>query len=174
MKFNVRFFGSNGPFSDFNEVTADTAELAAEQFAGQKKDGRCKWIEVETGGLSGILSPPRIFNNPFHNTTIETAAVVGDSNKNQNPSKINKHESNSCGWSSFCAFIGWANFVLGVLGLLMLTSRSDSNQAAGFTLAVIGFAGGVSSLIAGYIIQLLFDCRQYLKEIAASQKAEKK
>jgi hypothetical protein len=42
---------------------------------------------------------------------------------------------------------------------------SSYQQANGFVLVVSGLAGGLSSFIFGYIIQLLFDCRRYLRRL---------
>ena len=70
----------------------------------------------------------------------------------------------TCGWSTFCTVIGGINLLLGVIGLSMLGGTS-SDRASGMVLIITGFAGGLSSFIFGYIIQLLFDCRRYLRRM---------
>lgn len=79
----------------------------------------------------------------------------------ETPSPIGEE---TCGWSTFCTVIGWINLLLGVIGLFMLGGTS-SDRASGTVLIITGFAGGLSSFIFGYIIQLLFDCRRYLRRM---------
>ena len=72
----------------------------------------------------------------------------------------------TCGWSTFCTVIGWINLLLGVIGLFIVVIGSGgSDLANGMVLIITGFAGGLSSFIFGYIIQLLFDCRRYLRRM---------
>ena len=51
---------------------------------------------------------------------------------------------------------------LGGVGLLMMLLAGSKD---GLVLLISGVAGGLSTLIFGYIIQLLFDCRRYLRRM---------
>ncbi len=73
-------------------------------------------------------------------------------------------QAETCGWSTFCFVIAVLNFIMAGFGLLALSgNRSEREQ--GFILIVMGIGGGITSLLFGYIIQMLFDCRRYLKRL---------
>jgi len=65
----------------------------------------------------------------------------------------------TCGWTMFyqiCAFISCLIFIAGLI-------QGGYN---GFSLAISGICGALGCSVAGYVIQLLFDCRRYLEVIA--------
>jgi len=170
-KFNVYFTNETGmtQIGERHLIYAESASEAIGEFLRMYEGTGEKYILTS----SGLLSSAEIHVNPnFREKTSQES--LPSSNKSRNPVLLhNEVVAAKCAWSVFCSVVGWLNIALGLIGLLMLTG-SSSGQAAGFTLAVAGFAGGIASHIAGYIIQLLFDCRGHLKEIAKNQNTSSK
>lgn len=165
-KFSVYFTNETGmtQIGERHVISAGSASEAIGEFLKITEGTTEKYILTS----SGLLSSAEIHVNPkFREKTSQES--LPSSNESRNPVLLNNEVGAAkCGWSVFCSIVGWLNIILGLIGLIMFAgSRSD--QAAGFTLAVAGFSGGIACLISGYIIQLLFDCRGYLKKIAKGQ-----
>lgn len=50
-------------------------------------------------------------------------------------------------------------------GCFLMTSNSESQTETGKWIAIAGLSSGISSLFLGYAIQLLFECRNYLRKL---------
>jgi len=161
MKFTIYETNSNGSvkYSRSETTEAISSQKAAdwyqEQFRLAPQASHLK-VTTEAGAQELIAlrgaSPPTVAEIRPTMTAVnrETANPIGEE---------------TCGWSTFCTVIGWLNLLLGVKGLFVLGGNS-SDRDSGPILIITGFAGGISSFIFGYIIQLLFDCRRYLQRIA--------
>jgi len=160
MKFTIYETNSNGSekYSRSETTEAISSQKAAdwyqEEFRLAAQSSHLK-ITTEAGAQELIalrgVSPP---------TIAEVRPALTDVDR-KTPNTIGEE---TCGWSTFCTVIGWINLLLGVIGLFMLGGNS-SDRASGLVLIITGFAGGLSSFIFGYIIQLLFDCRRYLRRM---------
>jgi len=160
MKFTIYETNSNGSekYSRSETTEAISSQKAAdwyqEEFRLAAQSSHLK-ITTEAGSQELIalrgVSPP---------TIAEVRPALTDVDR-KTPNTIGEE---TCGWSIFCTVIGWINLLLGVIGLFMLDGNS-SDRASGLVLIITGFAGSLSSFIFGYIIQLLFDCRRYLRRM---------
>ena len=72
-------------------------------------------------------------------------------------------------WKTFCNWVAALNFIAAFVGLLHLDAYSSETRELGRLLLIVGLSAGISSLMLGSIIQLLFECRNYLREIARKQ-----
>jgi len=160
MKFTVFETNSNGSekYSRAETTEAVSTQKAADWYQEEfRLAAQTSHLQVTAEGgdnaliaLRGVSPPP----------VAEVRPVLTAVNR-ETPSPIGEE---TCGWSTFCTIIGWINLLLGVIGLFML-GGDRSDRANGMVLIITGFAGGLSSFIFGYIIQLLFDCRRYLRRI---------
>jgi hypothetical protein len=117
--------------------------------------GASEWIK-NSKYIQGRETEEPIFNDQTDSkqkTPKQTPKQSG--NEISNPTE----EALTCTWTIFCNIVGTINFALGIIGLF-------NGKESGFYLAIVGFAGGISCLLLGYIIQLLFDCRRHLEKIA--------
>jgi len=160
MKFTIYETNSNGSekYSRAETIEAVSTQKAAESYQEEfRLAAQASHLKVTTDGgdeeiiaLRGV-SPPTVAEVRPGSTGVNR----------ETPSPISEE---TCGWSTFCTVIGWINLLLGVIGLFML-GGDRSDRANGMVLIITGFAGGLSSFIFGYIIQLLFDCRRYLRRM---------
>ena len=160
MKFTVFETNSNGSkkYSSAEMIWAVSPQKAAESYQEEfRLAAQTSHLKVITEGGTQELIALRGVSPP---TVAEVRPAFTAVNR-ETPSPIGEE---TCGWSTFCTVIGWINLLLGVIGLFMLGGTS-SDRASGMVLIIAGFAGGVSSFIFGYIIQLLFDCRRYLRRM---------
>ena len=160
MKFTVFETNLNGSekYSSAEMIWAVSTQKAAESYQEEfRLAAQTSHLKVITEGGTQELIALRGVSPP---TVAEVPPVLAAVNR-ETPSPIFEE---TCGWSTFCTVIGWINLLLGVIGLFML-GGGGSDRASGMVLIITGFAGGLSSFIFGYIIQLLFDCRRYLRRM---------
>ena len=160
MKFTVFETNSNGSekYSRAETTEAVSSQKAADWYQEEFRiTAQASHLKVTTEGGGHTLIALRDVSPP---TVAEVRPALTAVNR-ETPSPISEE---TCGWSTFCTVIGWINLLLGVIGLFMLGGTS-SDRASGMVLIITGFAGGLSSFIFGYIIQLLFDCRRYLRRM---------
>lgn len=160
MKFTVFETNSNGSekYSRAETIVAVSTQKAADWYQEEfRLAAQTSHLKVITEGGTQELIALRGVSPP---TVAEVRPTFTAVNR-ETPSPIDEE---TCGWSTFCTVIGWINLLLGVIGLFMLGGNS-SDRASGMVLIITGFAGGLSSFIFGYIIQLLFDCRRYLRRM---------
>ena len=160
MKFTVFETNSNGSekYSSAEMIWAVSPQKAAESYQEEfRLAAQTSHLQVTTEGGGSALIALRGVSPP---TVAEVRPALTAVNR-ETPSPIGEV---MCGWSTFCTVIGWINLLLGVIGLFML-GGDRSDRANGMVLIITGFAGGLSSFIFGYIIQLLFDCRRYLRRM---------
>ena len=160
MKFTVFETNSNGSekYSRAETTEAVSSQKAADWYQEEfRLAAQTSHLKVITEGGTQELIALRGVSPP---TVAEVRPTFTAVNR-ETPSPIDEE---TCGWSTFCTVIGWINLLLGVIGLFMLGGNS-SDRASGMVLIITGFAGGLSSFIFGYIIQLLFDCRRYLRRM---------
>ncbi len=160
MKFTVFETNSNGSekYSSAEMIWAVSPQKAAESYQEEfRLAAQTSHLKVITEGGTQELIALRGVSPP---TVAEVRPTFTAVNR-ETPSPIDEE---TCGWSTFCTVIGWINLLLGVIGLFML-GGDRSDRANGMVLIITGFAGGLSSFIFGYIIQLLFDCRRYLRRM---------
>ena len=160
MKFTIYETNSNGSekYSRSETTEAVSSQKAADWYQEEFRiTAQASHLKVTTEGgghaliaLRGVSPPPVAEVRPAFTAV-----------NRETPSPISEE---TCGWSTFCTVIGWINLLLGVIGLFLLGGTS-SDRASGMVLIITGFAGGLSSFIFGYIIQLLFDCRRYLRRM---------
>lgn len=160
MKFTIYETNSNGSekYSRSETIEAVSSQKAADWYQEEfRLAAQTSHLQVTAEGGDNALIALRGFSPP---TVAEVRPAFTAVNR-ETPSPIVEE---TCGWSTFCTVIGWINLLLGVIGLFMLGGNS-SDRANGMVLIITGFAGGLSSFIFGYIIQLLFDCRRYLRRM---------
>ena len=160
MKFTIYETNSNGSekYSRSETTEAVSSQKAADWYQEEFRiTAQASHLKVTTEGGGHTLIALRGVSPP---TVAEVRPAFTAVNR-ETPSPISEE---TCGWSTFCTVIGWINLLLGVIGLFMLGGNS-SDRASGVVLIITGFAGGLSSFIFGYIIQLLFDCRRYLRRM---------
>ncbi len=160
MKFTIYETNSNGSekYSRSETTEAVSSQKAADWYQEEFWiTAQASHLKVTTEGGGHTLIALRDVSPP---TVAEVRPAFTAVNR-ETPSPISEE---TCGWSTFCTVIGWINLLLGVIGLFMLGGNS-SDRASGMVLIITGFAGGLSSFIFGYIIQLLFDCRRYLRRL---------
>ena len=160
MKFTIYETNSNGSekYSRSETTEAVSSQKAADWYQEEfRLAAQTSHLQVTAEGGDNALIALRGFSPP---TVAEVRPAFTAVNR-ETPSPIGEE---TCGWSTFCTVIGWINLLLGVIGLFMLGGTS-SDRASGMVLIITGFAGGLSSFIFGYIIQLLFDCRRYLRQM---------
>jgi hypothetical protein len=160
MKFTVFETNSNGSekYSRAETIVAVSTQKAADWYQEEfRLAAQTSHLKVITEGGTQELIALRGVSPP---TVAEVRHAFTAVNR-ETPSPIVEE---TCGWSTFCTVIGWINLLLGVIGLFMFGGNS-SDRASGMVLIIAGFAGGLSSFIFGYIIQLLFDCRRYLRRM---------
>ncbi len=160
MKFTVFETNSNGSekYSRAETIVAVSTQKAADWYQEEfRLAAQTSHLKVITEGGTQELIALRDVSPP---TVAEVRPALTAVNR-ETPSPIDEE---TCGWSTFCTVIGWINLLLGVIGLFML-GGGGSDRASGMVLIITGFAGGLSSFIFGYIIQLLFDCRRYLRRM---------
>ena len=160
MKFTVFETNLNGSekYSSAEMIWAVSTQKAAESYQEEfRLAAQTSHLQVTAEGGDNALIALRGFSPP---TVAEVRPALTAVNR-ETPTPIGEE---TCGWSTFCTVIGWINLLLGVIGLFMLGGNS-SDRASGVVLIITGFAGGLSSFIFGYIIQLLFDCRRYLRRM---------
>jgi hypothetical protein len=160
MKFTVFETNSNGSekYSRADTIVAVSTQKAADWYQEEfRLAAQTSHLKVITEGGTQELIALRGVSPP---TVAEVRPTFTAVNR-ETPSPIDEE---TCGWSTFCTVIGWINLLLGVIGLFML-GGGGSDRASGMVLIITGFAGGLSSFIFGYIIQLLFDCRRYLRRM---------
>jgi len=160
MKFTIYETNSNGSekYSRSETTEAVSSQKAADWYQEEFRiTAQASHLKVTTEGGGHTLIALRDVSPP---TVAEVRPAFTAVNR-ETPSPISEE---TCGWSTFCTVIGWINLLLGVIGLFMLGGNS-SDRASGMVLIITGFAGGLSSFIFGYIIQLLFDCRRYLRRL---------
>ena len=160
MKFTVFESNSNGSekYSRAETIVAVSTQKAADWYQEEfRLAAQTSHLKVITEGGTQELIALRAVSLP---TVAEVRPAFTAVNR-ETPSPISEE---TCGWSTFCTVIGWINLLLGVIGLFML-GGDRSDRANGMVLIITGFAGGLSSFIFGYIIQLLFDCRRYLRRM---------
>ena len=160
MKFTVFETNSNGSekYSRAETTEAVSSQKAADWYQEEFRiTAQASHLKVTTEGGGHTLIALRGVCPP---TLAEVRPALTAVNR-ETPSPIGEV---TCGWSTFCTVIGWINLLLGVIGLFMFGGNS-SDRASGMVLIITGFAGGLSSFIFGYIIQLLFDCRRYLRRM---------
>ena len=160
MKYTLFETNANGSekYSRVETVEAASCQEAAARYqAGFELALQASHLMVTTAeGVEELIvvrgsSPPPVFATGFHTPS---PAVTRET--------TNSVAEESCGWSTFCWVIGWMNLFLGGVGLLMMLLAGSKD---GLVLLISGVAGGLSILIFGYIIQLLFDCRRYLRRM---------
>ena len=160
MKFTVFETNQNGSekYSRAETTEAVSSQKAADWYQEEFRiTAQASHLKVTTEGGGHTLIALRGVSPP---TVAEVRPAFTAVNR-ETPSPISEE---TCGWSTFCTVIGWINLLLGVIGLFLLGGTS-SDRASGMVLITTGFAGGLSSFIFGYIIQLLFDCRRYLRRL---------
>ena len=160
MKFTVFETNSNGSekYSRAETIVAVSTQKAADWYQEEfRLAAQTSHLKVITEGGTQELIALRGVSPP---TVAEVRPTFTAVNR-ETPSPIDEE---TCGWSTFCTVIGCINLLLGVIGLFML-GGDRSDRANGMVLIITGFAGGLSSFIFGYIIQLLFDCRRYLRRM---------
>ena len=160
MKFTVFETNQNGSekYSRAETTEAVSSQKAADWYQEEFRiTAQASHLKVTTEGGGHTLIALRDVSPP---TVAEVRPALTAVNR-ETPSPIDEE---TCGWSTFCTIIGWINLLLGVIGLFMFGGNS-SDRASGMVLIIAGFAGGLSSFIFGYIIQLLFDCRRYLRRM---------
>ena len=160
MKFTVFETNQNGSekYSRAETTEAVSSQKAADWYQEEfRLAAQTSHLQVTTEGGGSALIALRGVSPP---TVAEVRPTFTAVNR-ETPSPIGEV---TCGWSTFCTIIGWINLLLGVIGLFML-GGDRSDRANGMVLIITGFAGGLSSFIFGYIIQLLFDCRRYLRRM---------
>ena len=160
MKFTIYETNSNGSekYSRSETTEAVSIQKAADWYQEEFRiTAQASHLKVTTEGGGHTLIALRDVSPP---TVAEVRPALTAVNR-ETPSPIGEV---MCGWSTFCTVIGWINLLLGVIGLFML-GGDRSDRANGMVLIITGFAGGLSSFIFGYIIQLLFDCRRYLRRM---------
>ena len=160
MKFTVFETNSNRSekYSRAETIEAVSLQKAAESYQEEfRLAAQTSHLQVTAEGGDNALIALRGVSPP---TVAEVRPAFTAVNR-ETPSPISEE---TCGWSTFCTVIGWINLLLGVIGLFLLGGTS-SDRANGMVLIIAGFAGGLSSFIFGYIIQLLFDCRRYLRRM---------
>ena len=160
MKFTIYETNSNGSekYSRSETTEAVSSQKAADWYQEEfRLAAQASHLKVTTEGGDEELIALRGVNPP----TVAEVRPALTAVTRETPSPIGEE---TCGWSTFCTVIGWINLLLGVIGLFMLGGNS-SDRASGMVLIITGFAGGLSSFIFGYIIQLLFDCRRYLRRM---------
>ena len=74
---------------------------------------------------------------------------------------------NRCGWSTLLSTLGWILIVLGLITFLFLPSLGFKSALL-ITIAS-SILGGINLLFLSFITQLIFECRNYLKEIFDSK-----
>jgi hypothetical protein len=160
MKFTVFETNQNGSekYSRAETTEAVSSQKAADWYQEEFRiTAQASHLKITTEGGGHTLIALRDVSPP---TVAEVRPALTAVNR-ETPSPIDEE---TCGWSTFCTVIGWINLLLGVIGLFML-GGDRSDRANGMVLIITGFAGGLSSFIFGYIIQLLFDCRRYLRRM---------
>jgi len=160
MKFTVFETNQNGSekYSRAETIEAVSTQKAADWYQEEfRLAAQTSHLQVTAEGGDNALIALRGVSPP---TVAEVRPTFTAVNR-ETPSPISEE---TCGWSTFCTVIGWINLLLGVIGLFLLGGTS-SDRASGMVLIITGFAGGLSSFIFGYIIQLLFDCRRYLRRM---------
>jgi hypothetical protein len=160
MKFTIYETNSNGSekYSRSETTDAVSSQKAADWYQEEfRLAAQASHLKVTIDGGDEEIIALRGVTPP---TVAEVRPGLTAVNR-ETPSPIGEE---TCGWSTFCTVIGWINLLLGVIGLFMLGGNS-SDRANGMVLIIAGFAGGLSSFIFGYIIQLLFDCRRYLRRM---------
>ncbi len=75
-----------------------------------------------------------------------------------------REDSKTNGWVAFLGIIGWLNIILALIGGFSL--GSESYKSVGFILIIYGLSGGILSFLLSFLIRILLDCRNYLKQIA--------
>ena len=159
MNFTVFETNANGTekYSRAETIEADSSHKAADWYREQfRLSTQATHLMVTSeGGAQKLIA--------LH---VGTTSVSGDSSTSASATQGSSSPvvEERCGWSTFCTVIGSLNLLLALIGLLMM-GGSSYEQANGFVLVVSGLAGGLSSFIFGYIIQLLFDCRRYLRRL---------
>jgi hypothetical protein len=162
MKFTVFETNSNGSekYSSAEMIWAVSPQKAAESYQEEfRLAAQTSHLKVITEGGTQELIALRGVSPP----TVAEVSPAFTAVNHETPSPIDEE---TCGWSTFCTVIGWINLLLGVIGLfIVVLGGGSSDRANGLVLIITGFAGGLSSFIFGYIIQLLFDCRRYLRRM---------
>ena len=162
MKFTIYETNSNGSekYSRSETIEAVSTQKAADWYQEEfRLAAQTSHLQVTAEGGDNALIALRGVSPP---TVAEVRPAFTAVNR-ETPSPISEE---TCGWSTFCTVIGWINLLLGVIGLFIVVIGSGgSDLANGMVLIITGFAGGLSSFLFGYIIQLLFDCRRYLRRM---------
>ena len=74
---------------------------------------------------------------------------------------------NRCGWSTLFSTLGWILIVLGLISFLFLPSLGfKSNLLIAIASSIMA---GMNLLFISFIVQLIFECRNYLKELSDSK-----
>ena len=74
---------------------------------------------------------------------------------------------NRCGWSKLFSTLGWIFIVSGLITFLFLPSLGFKSALL-ITIASLILCG-VNLLFLSFITQLIFECRNYIKEILNSK-----
>lgn len=107
-------------------------------------------------------------SNQVEKDSTSPSAAAGSSSSEPNSSASEMAEAVS-GWKSFCTVLATISFFIAGLGLLMLAVPPSVNAPPALVIFLSGLSSGISLLLLGYLIQLLFECRNYLRDIARTQ-----
>ena len=154
-------------YSGAKTIDAVSARKAADLYQYEFKPvAHASHLMVTTeGGTQELIALGGVSLPPLHEARPAFAAETREAPPSfaaETRETTNPTAEETCGWSTFCWVIGWMNLFLGGVGLLMMLLAGSKD---GLVLLISGVAGGLSILIFGYIIQLLFDCRRYLRRM---------
>lgn len=85
------------------------------------------------------------------------------SDKIPNETKQTEAVQPTCGWSVFSIILGTLSLTLALIGILIWGAGSYGVRETGKWLLIAGLSSGLSCLLMAYVIQLLFECRNYLR-----------
>jgi len=72
-----------------------------------------------------------------------------------------------CGWSRFFFILGLLNLVIAFFAVTWaLGSRTRDDVQMALYLMISGVVSGLASFLTAYLVQLLFECRNYLRKMA--------